>query len=104
MNFLKPHQIFTHSVHSDNCYFHFFNRLSDLVEFFVRFHEILFQTDAKKFQLFILKNKKVLFQKEKIFLGRCQYQNKKALFTDPIFSEGFGTAFETKINLSLANT
>ena len=23
------------------------------------------------------------------FLGRCQYQNKKALFTDPIFSEGF---------------
>ena len=24
------------------------------------------------------------------FLGRCQYQNKKALFTDPIFSEGFG--------------
>ena len=23
-------------------------------------------------------------------LSRCQYQNKKALFTDPIFSEGFG--------------
>ena len=22
-------------------------------------------------------------------LSRCQYQNKKALFTDPIFSEGF---------------
>ena len=30
---------------------------------------------------FILKN---------YFLGRSQYQNKKALFTDPIFSEGFG--------------
>ena len=28
----------------------------------------------------------------KYFLSRCQYQNKKALFThDPIFSEGFGT-------------
>ena len=24
-----------------------------------------------------------------IFFCRCQYQNKKALFTDPIFSEGF---------------
>ena len=23
------------------------------------------------------------------FLGRSQYQNKKALFTDPIFSDGF---------------
>ena len=35
----------------------------------MRFHEILFQTDD---------------------LGRSQYQNKKALFTDPIFSDGFG--------------
>ena len=25
-----------------------------------------------------------------MFLSRCQYQNKKALFTDPICSEGFG--------------
>ena len=30
------------------------------------------------------------FIPKKIFLGYCQYQNKKALFTDPIFSEGFG--------------
>ena len=30
------------------------------------------------------------FTPKKIFLSRCQYQNKKALFTDPIFSEGFG--------------
>jgi hypothetical protein len=36
-----------------------------------------------------LKNKKVLFLKKKN-LSRCQYQNKKALFTNPIFSEGFG--------------
>ena len=26
---------------------------------------------------------------KKKFLSRCQYQNKEALFTDPIFSEGF---------------
>ena len=37
----------------------------------------------------MLKNKKVLFTK-KVFLDCCQYQNKTALFTDPIFSEGFG--------------
>ena len=30
------------------------------------------------------------FIPKKTFLGRCQYQNKKALITDPIFSEGFG--------------
>ena len=40
-------------------------------------------------QLSILKNKKVLSLK-KYFLSRCQYQNKKALFTDSIFREGFG--------------
>ena len=32
--------------------------------------------------------KKVLFIKKKI-LGCSQYQNKKSLFTDPIFSDGF---------------
>ena len=32
----------------------------------------------------------MLFLKKENFLGRCQYQNKKAFFTDPIFSEGFG--------------
>ena len=29
-------------------------------------------------------------------LGRCQYQNKKALFTDSIFREGFGPTFRVK--------
>ena len=42
-----------------------------------------------KFQLPILKNKKVLFLKV-CFFGCSQYQNKKALFTDSIFREGFG--------------
>ena len=36
-----------------------------------------------------LEKQKVLYLKKKI-LGRCRYQNKKPLFTDPIFSEGFG--------------
>ena len=55
----------------------------------MRFHEILFQTDAENFSLLSCKTKKVLLLK-KYDLGHCQYQNKKALFTDPIFSEGFG--------------
>jgi hypothetical protein len=38
---------------------------------------------------FYLEKQKSLIPK-KNFLGRCQYQNKKALFTDPIFSEGCG--------------
>ena len=51
----------------------------------MRFHKILFQKDT---ELSILKNKNVLFLKKK--LSHCQFQNKKALFDHPIFSEGFG--------------
>jgi hypothetical protein len=54
----------------------------------VRFHNIFFQTDAESFSILPLKEK-ILFKKKKI-LGCCQYHNKKALFTDPVFSEGFG--------------
>ena len=54
---------------------------------FLRFHEILFQTDAVRQKSFIPK---------KYDLGCCQYQNKKALFTDPIFSDGFGLGVETR--------
>ena len=53
----------------------------------MRFHEILFQTDSESFS-FLLEKQKVLFLKKRK-LSRCQYQNEKALFTDPIFSEGF---------------
>ena len=55
---------------------------------FVRFHEILFQTDAESFSILSWKTKK--FYSLKKILGRIQYQNKKALFTDPIFSDSFG--------------
>ena len=47
----------------------------------MRFHEIEFQTDDEQ---------KSFIPKKRI-LSCCQYKNKKALFTDPIFSEGFGT-------------
>jgi hypothetical protein len=46
---------------------------------------MVFQTDSE-----ILKNKKSFIPIKKYFLSNCQYQNEKALFTDPIFSEGFG--------------
>ena len=36
------------------------------------------------------------FIPKKIFFGRSQYQNKKALFTDSIFREGFGLAIQSR--------
>ena len=39
--------------------------------------------------LFYLGKHKKKHSKKFFFLGDCQYQNKKALLTDPIFSEGF---------------
>jgi hypothetical protein len=42
-----------------------------------------------KVSAFYLEKQKSFIPKKKI-LSRCQYQNKTALFTDPIFSEGFG--------------
>ena len=59
---------------------------------FCEFSRNAFSNKCWKFKLSILKNKKVLFLK-KYFSGRCQYQNKKTLFTDPIFSEGFAFAY-----------
>ena len=53
----------------------------------MRFHKILFK-QLLKVSAFYLEKQKSFIPKNK-FLGRCQYQNKKALFTDPIFSRGF---------------
>ena len=53
---------------------------------FVRFHEILFQTDTD--------TKKVLFQKKKF--RPLSISKQKALSTDTIFSEGFGQAYNNK--------
>ena len=54
----------------------------------MRFHEILFQTDSESFSFYLEKQKSFIPKKK--FLSCCQFQNKKALFTDPICSEGFG--------------
>ena len=51
----------------------------------MRFHEILFQTASESF--YLEKQKSFIPKKKK--LSRCQNQNKKALFTDSIFREGF---------------
>ena len=48
-----------------------------------------FFKQSLKVSAFYLKKQKSFISK-KNFLGCCQYQNKKALFTDPVFSEGFG--------------
>ena len=85
---MKFHKVSTHSAHSDNCCFHFF--VSILLN--------PFSNSCWKFQLSILKNKKVLFLK-KIFRPLSISKQKKALFTDPIFSEGFGSACELCCNL-----
>ena len=45
-----------------------------------------------KFSAFYFE-KQTSFIPKKNFLGRCQYHNKKAMFTDPIFSEGFGLKY-----------
>jgi hypothetical protein len=47
-----------------------------------------------KFSAFYLEKQKSFIPKKKYFLSRCQYQTKKALFTDPIFSEGFDKKFQ----------
>ena len=83
---MKSHKISTHLAYSDNCYFHLFF-IGCLIE--LKFCKVSWNSIPKwtwKFQLSILKNKKVLFLK-KNFLSRCQYQNKKSLFTDSIFQK-----------------
>ena len=54
---------------------------------FFKFHANLFQTDAESFSFL---SGETSFISNKFFWPFCQYQNKKALFTDSIFTEGFG--------------
>ena len=46
-----------------------------------------------KVSAFSLEKQNSFIPKKKNFLSRCQYQNKKSLFTDPIFSEGFAPMY-----------
>ena len=57
----------------------------------MKFHKILFKTDAETVSFLILK-KRESFSPKKYSFGRCQYQNNKALFTDSILRVGFGLA------------
>ena len=43
-----------------------------------------------KVSAFYLEKQKSFIPKKKCFFGHCQYENKRALFTDLIFREGFG--------------
>ena len=52
---------------------------------FVRFHEIQFHTEPESFSFLSWKTKNSIPKKN--FLSRCQYQNKKSLFTDSIFQK-----------------
>ena len=52
----------------------------------------LFFKQMLKFSDFYLEKQKSFISKKK-FVSRCQCQNKKALFTDPIFCEGFVSTY-----------
>ena len=51
--------------------------------------------------VFYLIKQKSFIPKKKYDLGRSQYQNKKALFTDPIFSDGFAHTYHQRLARSL---
>ena len=46
-----------------------------------------------KISAFYLVKQKSFIPKKQYDLGRSHYQNKKALFTDPIFSDGLDSAY-----------
>ena len=81
---MKPHKVSSYSAHLGNCYFQIFYKLSDWVEILWGSTKFL----MLKITGFYLVKQKSFIPKKK-FLSRCQYQNKKALLTGPIFSEGF---------------
>ena len=54
--------------------------------------KFFFKQMLKISAFYLVKQKSVIPKKKKYDLGRCQYPNKKALFTDPIFSDGFGSS------------
>ena len=58
----------------------------------MRFHDFFFKQVLKVLTFYLEKQKKKYMPK-KIFFRLFQYRNKKALFTDPIFSEGFGSSY-----------
>ena len=68
--------------------FIFFSIGFDWVEILWGFMKFFFKQILKVSAFYLIKTKKGLLLKKS--LSHCWYQNKKALFTNPIFSEGFG--------------
>ena len=56
-NFAKPYKISTHSAYSDNCYFHFFYRLSDWVQILWGFMKFFFKQTLKISAFYLEKQK-----------------------------------------------
>ena len=86
-NFGKPHKISTHSAHSDNCYFHFFYRLSDWVEILWGFTKFFFKQKLKISVFCLIKWKS--FTPKKYDLGFSQYKNTKSFVYWPNFQRQF---------------
>ena len=61
--------------------------MSDWDEILWGFTKFFFKQMLEISAFYLVKQKS--FIPKKYDLGRSQYQNKKALFTDPIFSDGF---------------
>ena len=70
--------------------FIFLYQLSDWVEILWGF-TISFFKEVLKVSVFYLDKQKSFIPEKNIFLSRCQYQNKKSLFTGSIFREGFAS-------------
>ena len=91
---MKPHKISTHLAFSDNCYFHSFF-IGCLIE--LKFCEVSRNSISNwtwKFQLSILKDKKVLFLK-KNFLGPLSISKQKNLCLLTQFSRRFWVEYVT---------
>ena len=74
-NFMKPHEISTHSAYSDNCYFHFFYGLSDWVETLLGFTKLFFEPILKVSAFYL--EKKSFIPRINIFQGVANIKTKK---------------------------
>ena len=78
-NFMKPHNIWTHSAHSDNFHFHFFKQLSDWVEILWGFTKFFFK-QMLKVSAFYLKKQKCFIPIINIFQAVVTIKAKKLAY------------------------
>ena len=72
----ETHKISTHLAYSDNCYFHFFYRLSDWVEILQGFTKFNFKLNLRV-SAFYLEKQKSFIPKKNIFLAVVNIKTKK---------------------------